>query len=127
MNFYSLAMGRLTEVQSPQRRQLRLQIQSISCPTGDVSGLGCGSVLWCQGKLVSESGEFTPLYQGTSSNFQEGDNLTTRVEKSVAINDLKGVELFMLTYNLVFESVLYRGRQKSPCCLRSFSGCTRYR
>ena len=28
---------------------------------GDVSGLGFGSVIWGQGKMVSESGEFTPL------------------------------------------------------------------
>ena len=43
----------------------------------DVSGLVFGSVLWGQRKMVSESGEFTPLYQGKYSKFQVGDNLTT--------------------------------------------------
>ena len=30
----------------------------------DASGLGLGSVMWCQRSLVSEAGEFNPLYQG---------------------------------------------------------------
>ena len=40
------------------------------------SGLAFGLVIWCQGKIVSESGYFTPLYQGRYSNFQELDHLT---------------------------------------------------
>ena len=64
---------------------------------GDASGLGFGSVLWGQGKLVSESGKFTPLYQGGYWNFIEGVNLTTRIEEIVASWELKGVELFVFT------------------------------
>ena len=75
---------------------------------GDSSDLGFGSVLQVQEKLVSESGEFTPLYHGRSSKFREGDNLTTRIEESVDSGELKYAELFVFTYNLVFESVFYK-------------------
>ena len=80
----------------------------------DASGLGFGSVLWGQGKLVYESGGFNPLYQGISSNFLDEDNLTTRIEESVASRELKGVELFVFTDNLVFESVFYKGTSERP-------------
>ena len=46
---------------------------------GGAIGLCSGSLLWGQVKLVSESEEFTPLYQERYSNFLEGDNLTTRI------------------------------------------------
>ena len=71
-------------------------------------------MLWGQWKLISESGEFTSLYQGISSNFQEGDNLTIRIKESVESGELKGVELCALTDNLVFESVFYKGTSKPP-------------
>ena len=67
LNFDLLAIGRLTEGRTPPWRQLWLQIQSVAYLMGEASGLGSGSVLLGQGKLVSESGEFTPLYQGISS------------------------------------------------------------
>ena len=51
---------------------------------GDDSGLGFVSVLWGQGKLVSESWNFFYLSQGSLSNFWEGDNFMTRIEKVVA-------------------------------------------
>ena len=76
---------------------------------GDASGLGFESVLWGQGKLVSESGEFTSLYQGISSNFREGDNLTTKIEEIMASEELKGVELFVFKDELVFEKLFYEG------------------
>ena len=74
LKFDLLVLVRLTEYQAPPRRQLRAQRQAVDCLMGDASGLGFGSVLWGQGKLVSESGEFTPLYQGISSNFLKEDN-----------------------------------------------------
>ena len=69
LKFYLLVMGRLTEDQEPPWRQLMTQRQAVAYLMGYASGLGFGSVLWVQGKLVSESGEFIPLYQGRSSNF----------------------------------------------------------
>ena len=57
-------------------------------------------------------GKSTPLYQGRSLNFTEGNNLTTRIEESVASRERKGVECFLLIDNLVFESVLYKGKSK---------------
>ena len=94
---------------------------------GYASGLGFGSVFWGQRKLVSESVEFTPLYQGISSSFWEGDNLTTRIEESMDSGELKGVKLFVFTNNLVFESVLYKKKLKTLLCLSLFSGYTRYK
>ena len=69
LKYYLLAMGRLTEEQTLPWIQLRSQIQAFDYLVGDASVLGLWSVLWGQGKLVSESGEFTPLYQGRSSKF----------------------------------------------------------
>ena len=69
-------------------------------------------MIWGQGKMVSKSGEFTPLYQGRSSHFVEGGNLTTRIEESVDSGDLKDVELFVFTDNLVFDHVFYKGTSK---------------
>ena len=109
-----LALGRLTEDLTPPHRQLRAQIQAVAYIMGDSSGLGFGFVLWSQWKLIYESGEFTSLYQGISSNFQEGDNLTIRIKESVESGELKGVELFALTDNLVFERVFYKGTSKIP-------------
>ena len=40
----------------------------------DASGLGFGSVMWSQSRIVSEAGEFNSLYQGRSLNFREGEN-----------------------------------------------------
>ena len=76
---------------------------------GDANGLGFELVLWGQGKLVLESGEFKPLYQGIPSNFLEGDNLNTQIEESVASGELKGVELFVFMDNLVFARVFNKG------------------
>ena len=62
LEFDLIALGRLTEDQTPPQRQLRAQRQADAYIMGDASGLGFGLVLWGQGKLVSESGEFNPLY-----------------------------------------------------------------
>ena len=62
LKFYLLALGRLTEDQAQPRKKLRVQRQAVAYLIGYASGLGFGSVLLGQGKLVSESGEFTPLY-----------------------------------------------------------------
>ena len=69
LKFDLLNLGRLNEDQAPPRRQLKEQRQPVSYLMVYAIGLGFGSVLWGQGKLVSESGEFTPFYQGRSSNF----------------------------------------------------------
>ena len=56
LKVYLLALVRLTEDQPPLRIKLRAQIQAVAYIMGDVSGLGFGTVLWGEGKLVSESG-----------------------------------------------------------------------
>ena len=109
LKYELLALGRLTEYLTLPRRQLRSQIQAVAYLMVDASGLGFGLMIWGEEKLVLESGEFTPLYQGISSNFIEGGNLTTQIEESVASGELKGVELFVFTDNVMFESVFYKG------------------
>ena len=84
---------------------------------GDASEVDCGSVLWGQGRIISQSGESTPLYQGRSSNVWKGDNLTSRMEHSVSNGEIQVVELFVFIDNLVFKSVFTRGRQKYLFCL----------
>ena len=46
LKFDLLALGRLTEDQTPQLRQLRSQRQAVAYLMGNASGLGFGSVLW---------------------------------------------------------------------------------
>ena len=60
---------------------------------GDASGLGFVSFMWSQTRLVLESGGFNPLYQGRSSNFREGEDLTESIWRSVEQGDLKNVEI----------------------------------
>ena len=72
---------------------------------GDASELGFGLVLWGQRILALYSGEFFPLHQGRSLKFRDGENLTMTIEQSFSSGELKGVELFILTKNMVFESV----------------------
>ena len=127
LKFDLLVMGILNEDQTPLRRQLRVQRQAIGYIMVDASGLVFGLVFWRQGKLVSESGEFTPLYQGRLSNFWEGGKLTTKIDDSMASEESRGVELLVFTDNLVFESVFYKGKSKYSCCLSSFLGYTSYR
>ena len=59
-----------------------------------------------------EAGYLTPIYQGRSSNFREGYNLTEIIERSVAEGDMKDLELFVFIDNLVFDSVFYKGNSK---------------
>ena len=124
---YLLALIIRNEYQDPLQIQLRWQIQAVDYLMGDASGLGFGSVLWGQVKMVSESLEFTSLYQGSSSNFLEGDTLTTWIEYRVGGGELKDVEFFcsQITWFLIAFST--RRHQKFLWCLRSFSGFTRYR
>ena len=76
MKKYLKALKRLTEGEVPPRRRLRSMRKAVSYLMGDASGLGFRSVMWYQSRLVSEAGEFTPLYQGRYSNFREGKKLT---------------------------------------------------
>ena len=64
------ALEKLTEALNPPKRQIRAVRQAVDFLMGDAIGLGFGSVLWRQGRLSSESGEFYPLYEGRSSNFR---------------------------------------------------------
>ena len=101
-------MNFLTEGELPPRQRLRAMRQAVAYLIGDVSGLGFGSFMWSQSRLVSEVGEFTPLYQGISSNSIEGGNLKEWIERRVEKGGLNNVELFVFTGNLIFESVLYK-------------------
>ena len=81
---------------------------------GEASGLGFSLVPWSQVKIVSEPEKFTPFYQGRSSKFPEGDNLTTKIDECVASGELKDVGLFVLMDNLILDSVFYKGISKIP-------------
>ena len=59
-----LAMGSFKKDQLLLQRKLIAQRQAFDYLMGDARGLGFGSVLWGQGIMISESGEFTLLYQG---------------------------------------------------------------
>ena len=64
------ALGRLTKVSKPTKGQIRTGIQAVFYLMGDTIGFGFGSILWGQGRLSSESGEFCPLCQGSLSIFR---------------------------------------------------------
>lgn len=59
--------------------------------------------------IVLEAGEFKHIYQGRSSNFREGDNLTERIEMRISEGDMKDVDLKVFSVNMVFESAFYKG------------------
>ena len=69
-----------------------------SLSRGRCSGNRFGSVKCCQRNLVSEGGEFTPLYQGRFSNVYGGEKMTMRI---------KGDDIFFFLYNLVFDVIFY--------------------
>ena len=62
--------------------------------------------------MVCESGEFSIIYQGRSSNFREANNLVYGVINGVYKGELKDTELFLFSKNWVFESVFYMGNSK---------------
>ena len=64
--------------------------------------------------LVSEAGDFNPIYLELYLNFREGGNLTERIDRIVEQGELKNVELFFFAANLVFYSVFYKGTSKRP-------------
>ena len=90
------ALKLLTEGGARHRRHLRAIRKDLSYLIGDASGLGFGSVMWSQSRLVSGAGDFNPLYQGISLNFREGGNLTKQIEKSVEQGELKNMDIFFL-------------------------------
>ena len=54
LEFDLLALVRISEYQTPLRRQLREQGQAVAYLMRYASGLVFGLVLWFQGKIVSE-------------------------------------------------------------------------
>ena len=79
-----VALGRLTEAIKPPRRQIREGRQALVYLMSDASGLGFVSVLWGKMRLASDSGDLCPLYQGRLLKIIGGENLTTRIDHSVA-------------------------------------------
>ena len=69
---YLEALKLLTEGEVYPRRCLRVMRQAVAYLMVDASGLGFGSVMWSQRRLVLEAGYFTPLYQGISYNYRRG-------------------------------------------------------
>ena len=59
-NLYEL--GRFMEELKPLKRHLRAGKKAVAYLMGHTSGLGFSAVLWGQGRLYSESGEFCTLY-----------------------------------------------------------------
>ena len=70
------ALKRLVEGEVPPRQRLRDTRKAIAYLMGDAIGLGFVLVMWSKIRLILEAVEFAPLYQGRSSNFREGVNLT---------------------------------------------------
>ena len=58
-------------------------------------------------------GEISLRFKGVLSQFWEGDNLTTRIDKSMASGELQDVEMFVFTNNLVFKIFNYKEMLKS--------------
>ena len=53
LRLYILALGRLKKKKLPPRRHLTVQRQALAYLMGDASGVGFGSVLWGQGRIIS--------------------------------------------------------------------------
>ena len=55
-------------------RHIRYRAREVDYLMDDASGKEFGSALWREDMTEFESGEFTIIYQGTSSNFREAKN-----------------------------------------------------
>ena len=75
------ALKHLEYGERPSRRQMRAMRQVVDYLMGDSSGMGFGSIMWYQSRLVSEAVEFTPMYQVRTLNFREEENVTKRIVK----------------------------------------------
>ena len=84
---------------------------------GDSSGPGFGSVFWVQGEKTvnAEVGRWKKeVAEGESSNFREACNLVNRTIRLAKEGKIKtGSEVFVVTDNVVTESIFYKGSSKT--------------
>ncbi|KAL7468881.1 hypothetical protein ACHAXS_009127 [Conticribra weissflogii] len=108
------ALVELTEGSEPAVQSIRVRdTVTAFYLMGDASGKGFGSGLW-DGVLQYEAGNWASHCQDESSNWQEANNLVTRVEDLAEAGRLEDIELFLLTDNIVFEGTFYKGHSNSP-------------
>eukprot|EP00956_Cyclotella_meneghiniana_P043382 scaffold267197_cov149-Cyclotella_meneghiniana.AAC.1 len=80
---------------------------------GDASGDGFSSALWDAQDVEVEAGNYVYSLREESSNYREGDNLTTRMELLEKQGKLAGKEVFIFTDNMSFEGCFYKGHSVS--------------
>jgi hypothetical protein len=81
---------------------------------GDASGSGFGSALWKGEQLAYQARVHATYYAGQSSNFQEANNLVSRMEEEAVTGLLDDKECFIFTDNTAFEGTFYKGHSTSP-------------
>ena len=80
---------------------------------GDVSGDGFDAILFVEGEILFRYQPWTSVLIEASSNYRELGNLVRSMEKCHLEGKLKGVEIFLLTDNLVSENAFYKKTSSS--------------
>ena len=121
-------LAQLTEAHTPPRQLYRARRTAALFVIGDASGKAKGAVVVSQYGLDYESGVWSQLWRGKSSNVREAENLTDRLERLAgqlaigvaerleALNKGAGLadhEVFVLTDNSAFEGAYYKGHSTS--------------
>ena len=80
---------------------------------GYASGQGFCSGLWDHEGLRYDSANWSTQRKNETYNWKEGTNITFRVEELAEEHKLDSGDLFILTYNQVFEGYVYKGYYNS--------------
>lgn len=108
------ALDRLTDVEEPPMQRYRAErVATVCYLLGDASGSGFGSIFVEGEEAEWQTGTCSDAWKEETSNFREANNITTRLEEMAKKQDLNGVEIFLLTDNLVFEGCFYKGHSSS--------------
>ena len=104
------ALKELTSSESLPKQTVRPKSSTVALyGFADASGRGFGSTLIVEGRVHFRHGQWSELYDESSSNYRELDNLVTAIEEAHSEGLLNNLELFMFTDNSTAESAFYKG------------------
>jgi hypothetical protein len=104
------ALETLTNVEEPPTQRYRGEkLATVLYLLGDASGHGFGSINVDGDKIEWQTGVCSEAWKEESSNYREANNITTRLEELAKGKSLSGVEIFLITDNMVFEGCFGKG------------------
>jgi hypothetical protein len=97
----------------PSQQLYRAKHMMAFYVVGDASGNAKGAAVMELHGVLYEAGSWNVEWRNKSSNAQEVENLTDRVERLVFEKALEHHEVFVFTDNLAFEGCYYKGHSTS--------------